>query len=113
MEEVRPDNGVFHDDSFCVRDADERTELRVAALNQLREARRRQTRGDGARFCRAKLTDEPTERAPLRDVVLPHIHDERGRSGIVDEVVADGLRLPRIAVGLVLSEAGAEDRFRQ
>ena len=37
---------VFHDDAFGERDAGERAELRVAAFDQLREARRCQTRGN-------------------------------------------------------------------
>ena len=46
-------------------------------------------------------------------VVLAHVHDKRRRSGIIDEVVANRLGLPRLTIRIVSPETGAENGLRQ
>src|SRR6185503_4103993 len=53
------------------------------------------------------------ERLALARVVLRHVDDERRRRAVVDEVVAEPLRPPRLGVGLVASQAAAEYRRPQ
>ena len=88
-----------------------RAELRVTALDELPEPDRRQTRGHGVGMRRLELRDVTGQRAALRLVVLADIHDERRRGHVVDEVVADRLGLPRVAIRLVPAKARTEHAF--
>ena len=78
---------------------------------ELPEPDRRQTRRHGVGLRRLELRDVTRQRAALRLVVLAHVHDERRRGHVVDEVVADRLGLPRVAFGLIAAKAGAEHAF--
>ena len=61
--------GSRHDDAFGERDAGQRAELRVAALDQLREARRVSRVADGAGARRRELAAVAGQRAALGLVV--------------------------------------------
>ena len=86
-------------------------ELRVTALDELPEPDRRQTRGHGVGMRRLELRDVTGQRPALRLVVLADVHDERRRSHVVDEVVADRLGLPRVAIRLIPAKARTEHAF--
>ncbi len=100
----------FHDHAFGKADAGERAELRVAALDQLAEGRRRQPRRHRVRFGRRKLARIARQRLLLPLVVRRHVDDERRRRGVVDEVVADPVGAPRRVAGLVAPQAAGERR---
>src|SRR5262245_52451800 len=92
--------------------AGERAELGVAALDELAEQRRIHGRGDAAgRACPPELTDVAVERASFALVVIRHVDDERRSGRLVDEVIADPVRFPRLALRFVPSEPRVEDRF--
>ena len=95
-------------------DAGEGAELRVAALDELLEERRRQPRRDRAALPRrVNWLPWQRERVALRLVVLGHVDDERRRRRVVDEVVADPLGPPRHRGRLVAAQAAVEDRLGQ
>src|SRR5688572_33146386 len=108
---MRPDQRVSDNDPFSKCHARNRAELRVAAFNELPEPHRCETRGHGVRLWRLELCDVTGQRAALRFVVLADVHDERGRGHVVDEVIADRLGLPRVAIGLIPAQTCTEDAF--
>ena len=113
LEQVRPGHRLAHDEALCVADADQRPELGIAALDQLREQGRRQARGGGPVAGRRELRAMTRQGLPLDLVDVADVDDERGRRRVVDEVVADPLGPPRLLGGDDASQAGAEDRLAQ
>ena len=57
VQEMRPDEGLFHDDAFGEGHAGGRAELRVTALDELPEPDRCQTRGHGVGIRRLELRE--------------------------------------------------------
>ena len=76
----------------------------VAAVNRV---------GDRVRVGRRKLAAVALERLTLACRMVRHVDDERRRRAVVDEVVADPVRPPRIVVGGKTAQAAAEDRGAQ
>src|SRR5262249_9677402 len=70
-------------------------QLRVAALDELSEQGRIETRGDRAGLGARELAGVTINRATLAVVVIGNIDDKRGCCRVVDEVIADPVRLPR------------------
>src|SRR5687767_8020281 len=89
LQDARSLHRLADDDAFRPRDAGERAELRVAALDQLPERRSAQAGGDRAPACRLELGAVARQRFALALVVGGNVHDERRRDAVVDEVVAD------------------------
>ena len=114
LNSVWPHDRLAHDDALGPGHAGLRAELRVAALDQLPEQRRIQTRADGI-WSRLELAGVAVERLALPLVVVGDVDDERRRDAVVDEVVADPLGLPRLAGAppAVRPQAAVEHRFGQ
>ncbi len=107
-------NRFTNDEALGPANARERAELRVAALDELKELRRVQSRRNRAVRVRAReLARVAIERAALDLVVVRHVNDERRRCRLVDEVVADPLGLPRIALRLIAPQPRIEHGFGQ
>src|SRR6187551_2620920 len=88
VQEMRPHEGLFHDDAFRKCDAGHGTELRVTTLDELAESHRGQSRGDSVRLRRLELRHVTGEGTALRFVVLADVYDERRHRHVVDEVIA-------------------------
>jgi len=101
------------DETFGKRHADLRSILRIAAFDELLKPTRRQTRCHGVGAARTKLGCMTGQRTPLRLVMSADIDDERRRSGLIDEVVADRFGLPRFACRGIPTQAGTEHSLGQ
>ena len=99
LEEVRPRHRLTDDEAFRVAHPGQSAELRVAALDQLREQRRRQARGCRRIAGRRELGAMTGERLALEVVDVAHVDDERRRRRVVDEVVEHPLGSPRLVGG--------------
>src|SRR5690606_20323894 len=106
-------HGFLYDDALGERDARERAELRVAALDQLGEARRREPRFDRAVGRGRELRPVGRQCAALGFVMGADIDDERRRRSVVDEVVADPRRTVGLTLGIVAAKSALEHRARQ
>ena len=78
---------------------------------ELPEQRRVQPRVGGADR-RAGTGSRGSRAPPLALVVIGHVDDERRRRAVVDEVVADPVRLPRLALRRIAPQAGVERPLR-
>src|SRR5690606_38121823 len=86
------------------------TELGVAALDELLEAGRGQAGRDSVAGRRRELRRMTRERAALHVVLRRDVDDERGTRRIVDEVVADAVRPPRLSgIRVPPPQAAVED----
>src|SRR5688500_16892711 len=101
-----------HDETLGVGDAYLRPDVGVAALDELLEAVGGEPRGDGVSRGRGELRDVTGQRPPLHGVMGADVDDERWGHRIVDEVVTDPLGLPRITLGFIAPQAGAEHTLR-
>src|SRR5688572_2943506 len=88
FEEARALNRLAHDDALGERDTGKRTELGVAAFNQLAERGRIQSCGDVLVAGSGKLALIARERRPLGGVMRRDVDDKRGGCAVVDEVMA-------------------------
>src|SRR5262245_9205841 len=90
LQQARTLHRLADDDGFGERDAGERAELGVAALDELTEGRMGETGGDRAVGVarRRELTAVAVERVALALIVRGNVDDERRRGAVVDEVVA-------------------------
>ena len=86
----------------------------VTALDHLQEARRGQARLDAGRFARHELRAVALERVALALVLRRDVDGKGHRRRVVDEVVADPFRLPRVPVRNAVHreppQAAAKDR---
>jgi hypothetical protein len=110
---VRPRHRLAHDEALRVAHAGQRAELGVTALDQLCEERRGETGGGGGVAGRSELGAMTGQRLLLDRVDVGDVEDERRRGGVVDEVVTDPFRPPRILARHHAAQAGAEDRLAQ
>ncbi len=110
-QEAGPHHRLADDEALGPRDARERAELRVAALDQLAELRRVQS--SGHRVGAPELRRVARQRGPLRFIVRRDVHDERRLRAVVDEIVANPFRPPRLARRRVSPEAAVEHRLGQ
>src|SRR4051812_15175238 len=108
LEQRRALQRLAHDDALGEGDARLRAELRVAALDQGAERRRRQPRGDRAGAAGRELAAIALQRRALAIVVRRHVDDERGHDRVVDEVIADPVGAPRILIGFVAAQPARE-----
>src|SRR5438046_10122813 len=81
--EPRQDDRIADDETFGELDSGQRAELRVAAFNELMEARRREARANRAGAGRRELRRVARQRPPLAVVDTRHVDDEGGGRGIV------------------------------
>ena len=101
------------DDALGKGDADERSELRIAALDQLLKARGIQPRRGRARRWRRKLRLMTGQRGALGVVVCRHVDDKRRPPRIVDEVIQQPVRTPLLARRGVARQAAEKRRARE
>jgi predicted permease len=100
---------IADDEPFREPHTSQRTKLRIAALDELQEEGRRQTRGHGTAFPGRELRRVARQRVTLPLIVLRDVDDEGGRHRVVDEVVTDPVRLPGLATRVVSAQARIED----
>lgn len=94
-EDVRPEYRLPDNQPFGERDASQGTEVRIAALDELAEPGRRQSRFDATGRWH-ELRAVAGQRVTLALILGGHVDDERGRNGVVDEVMADPVGPPGV-----------------
>ena len=108
LEQIGVDERAAHDDTLGKSHTGLGTKLGVAALNELQEQRRRQSCRDGTIRMRRELRPVARQRIAFPLVVLRNVHNKRRRRRIVDEVLADPFRSPRLCPRVVATQAGVE-----
>src|SRR4051812_40983689 len=104
---MRPQDRLLHDEPFGEVDVAQGSELRVAAFDELREPRRSEACGDGGTRRWPELREVAGQRPALHIVRAAHVDHEGRARRVVDEVVADRLWFPGLAVGAEPSQPGA------
>src|SRR3954468_3393794 len=94
LQQIRSHEALPHAHALGPAYAGQGAELCVTALDELPEEGRIQPGLGGVRSRALKLARVTVERRALAFVLIRHVDHEGRRGGVVDEVVADPVRLP-------------------